>query len=191
MLPGLVFTGLMDRKYDAPGSQIFPAFGTSYFIVPDFSSNIVFTLYGAGAGGGGYGGSGGTGGNTEISVLSLFARGAGSNGAFTTGGVPSGGDTNLTGNNSPTAPTAATGWDNRANGGTGGDVSEGGDPKKGFPPTVTYYSGGAAGSKLVKTITVGNLSPGTNLMIVIGKGGDASDSGATAGSNGYISIVWN
>lgn len=196
MLPGLVYTNMMINRVTAdPGSNTYPAFGTFFFIVPDFATSLVITLYGAGASGSTTGSSWNSGGNTEISLLNLIARGGGANGTnIADGGISSGGDTNLKGNNasqagfsSPAQSVGATGWDERGSGGNGATEGVDPDPKKSGDEYTNYYQGGAAGGKLIKTYYPGGLTPGANLTITIGRGGLP---GHIAGSNGYASISW-
>lgn len=196
MLPGLVYTDMMINRVTAnPGSNTYPAFGSFFFIVPDFAISLVITLYGAGASGLSSTPNWNPGGNTEISLLNLIARGGGANGTnIADGGISSGGDTNLKGNNasqagssSPAQSVGATGWDGRGSGGNGQVQPVDPDPKKSGDEFTNYYPGGAAGGKLIKTYYPGELTPGANLTITIGRGGLP---GHIEGSNGYASISW-
>lgn len=184
--------------------------GTYYFSVPEHGS-IVVEVWGGGGGGGGATANNGTaGGQSSFNGTVLGNGGSGgtaNNGAGGAGGTASGGDTNTSGTagtsggsggaggagaNGGAGGTAA-GNDSSGNAGTapGGGGSGGRDAQSCGKSCTTYLTGGGGGgggySK--KTYSVGTLSPGSVITVVVGSGGNGGTAGTYAGGNGAAGKV--
>lgn len=214
-----MITAFIDPGYDAAGSQSFTTPGADSFVIPNYSTSLVITLWGGGGGGGGtvnsspqYAAQG-----TASTVVSLSLSAGGGNGgqdcdAFTstngaggTGGSASGGDTNTSGEDGQTGYGTNRGG-NAAFAGNGGAAPTGiasgnngsaaGGGGSGSCVSVSSIAAGAgeAGAFCQKTYAQGVLTPGNSLTLFIGSGGAgrvlAGNGSGGAGARGQIDISW-
>jgi hypothetical protein len=177
LIPGPMFAG---AAYDAPGSQTFTTPGADTFVIPNYSTTLTITLWGAGASGQAAGGGGWANG-TASTVVSLSLSAGGGNAS--SGGTASGGDTNTNGNNG-----AANSGVTPGAGGAGIDgYGTGGSGQAGSGKTNGGYGGGS-GAKVIKAYALGALTPGASLSLVIGTGG--VNALGQSGLNGRIEFSW-
>lgn len=189
MLPGFMKLLVAGNTFDEAGSTTYSTAATHTFTIPNYSTTLTITLYGSGAAGGSDGGPGSAPVSaTTITSLSLSAGagGGGSGGVGGVGGTASGGTTNTNGNAGNNTTTGGAGHDGYGGGGNGAtNVVDG----KGNP---VPQGGGGGGAKVVKAYSVGALTPGATLSIVIPAAGAANNfsGNATNGTIGRAVLSW-
>ena len=180
--------------------------GTYNFVVPNYLSTLKVEVWGGGAGGnGGYQSYAPGAGGTSTWYGNVIATG----GSGTVGGSASGGDTNSAGTSASggtggTAPSGSIAGGqgaypgNNTYGGQNGGA--GGIPGGGAGGAFSFVAGGVGGGSgayTVKTYTLGQLTPGTIIPVIVGKGGSGGVAIANqgewsggAGGDGQVIITW-
>lgn len=185
------------------GSTLYTIPGTYTFTVPNYTSTLTVELWGGGGGGTGYHYAGGAGtASTFGSSLSAGGGGAGRGGfqpaGGGAGGIASGGTTNQNGSAGSTSGIGG----NSPSGGNGGTTSmaPGGVPGGGGAAamcTECSSGGGGAGAHVIRTYSVGQLTPGSTVTLVVGSGGVGGTTAyytgeplGGAGARGQVNLTW-
>lgn len=164
------------------GSQSYTTAGSYNFSVPSYNT-LTVTVWGGGGGGsqGAMGPIPTAGGQSSWNgAVIAYGGGAGSGVGGGAGGTASGGTTNTTGG------AGSTTGGNSPNGGAGGAAgSPGTAPGGGGGGSIGAYGGGGGGYS-TRTYSVGQLTVGASIPVVVGAGGTG-----TAGAVGRVTITWN
>lgn len=187
------------------GSQTYSSPGTHSFTVPVYSSltvevwgggqeGIVFGMF-SGDSHGAYGSA------SSFNGTVIANGGGGYNSSSSSGcdahkcagGTASGGDTNIRGGETivDVGPTNGTGGS--APYGAVGTYGAGASPGAGGGASGCAYGltacfGGGSGGYAKKTYSIGQLTSGSNVQIIVGVGGS---SGMPAGAAGMVKVTWN
>ena len=208
------------------GSQTYSTPGTYTFTVPTSYATLTVQVWGGGGGGGSTGANGdfgninGQAGSSSSFNGTIIGYGGGggrdnySYGGEVSGGSASGGDVNTQGGSSgPFMPSAFGGFvetgGTSPNGGSGGyDPNQclGGNnsmvaanaPGGGGGGGACIATGGGGGGYASKTYSVGQLTPGTAITVVVGNGGAGYSLApwgypaihGGAGASGRVTITW-
>ncbi|MBM3271895.1 hypothetical protein FJY94_01255, partial [Candidatus Kaiserbacteria bacterium] len=203
----LVLITLLSPVAVLAGSQTFSTPGTHTFTVPQYTGSLTVEVWGGGGGGEHcYPQANGVryvtytrfcwGGNTAGSASSfngVIANG-GQTGDGAVGGTATGGDVNLSGENSSSCGGSV--YQYCGGGGSGLDpvatrhgVAPGGGADGYFQASLTYGGGGGGYAK--KTWNPGALTTGASYTVTVGSGGsNANGNGAAPGAPGRVTLTW-